>query len=126
VPEIREVAQERELAETSDVAQFSEVAELSEVDEVGEAAEVGEKPTVGRADRWVPPPKQSLPSVELSNRWLVSAAMAAVVGSAVFLALEPNGALGLVGELAGSLRDLGGVARDLLDRLVIGSRAASL
>ncbi len=94
--------------------------------EVGEVAEVVERPTVERVDRWVPPAERSLLRVELSGPWLVSAAMAAVIGSAVLLALEPNGALRLVGQLAGSLQDLGGVARDLLDRLVIGSRAPSL
>jgi hypothetical protein len=84
---------------------------------------VAENPTVERIDRWVAL-REGFP--DLPNRWLVSVAMAAAVGSAVFLALEPNGALGLVGQMAGSLQNLGGVARDLLDRLVIGSRAASL
>jgi general secretion pathway protein A len=81
--------------------------------------------TAERLDRWDPHPEGSSRHGELSDRWLVSAAMAAAVGSAVFLALEPNGALGLVGQLASSLEDLGVVARDLLGRLVIGSRAAS-
>jgi hypothetical protein len=51
--------------------------------------------------------------------------MAAAVGCAVFLALEPNGALGLISQIAGSVENLGMIARDLLGRLVVGSRAVS-
>jgi general secretion pathway protein A len=109
-----------------EIHEAAEIREVAEVAEVREVAGVSEKPTAERLDRWVAPLRRSLPPIELSDRWLVSAAMAAAVGSAVFLALEPNGALGLVGQLAGSLQDWGGAARDLLDRLVIGSRAASL
>jgi general secretion pathway protein A len=51
------------------------------------------------------PKMPSLP-VRFTGPWLVSAAMAATVGGAVFLALAPSGALVLVERLAGSLQEL--------------------
>ena len=51
-------------------------------------------------------------------------ALAMVVGGAVVLVLAPSGAVGVMDRLAGSLQDLAYYARDLLGRLLVGSRAA--
>ena len=58
------------------------------------------------------------------NRWLLPTAVAAIVACAVLLVLAPSGALGVMDRLAVSLQDLAFYARDLLGRLVVGSRAA--
>jgi general secretion pathway protein A len=90
-----------------------------------EVGEVGPRLLAESVDRWDLLPERSSGRGELSERWLVSAAMAAAVGSAVFLALEPNGALALVGRLASSFENWGAVARDLLGQVMTGSQTAA-
>jgi hypothetical protein len=87
------------------------------VDEAIDYLEEGEQP----AD--APAPPRANGRVE-ANRWLLPTAVATVVGCAALLVLAPSGAVGVVDRLAGSLQDLAFYARDLLGRLLVGSRSA--
>jgi hypothetical protein len=62
------------------------------------------------------------PSKASSDRWMVTAGMAAAAGSAVVLALAPSIALGFVNRVAGSLQGFALLAGNWLGTL-IGSQA---
>jgi len=63
-------------------------------------------------------------SERADRRWVLPTAVAAVVACAVVVVLAPGGAIGVMDRVAGSLQDIAFYARDLLGRLVAGSRAA--